>query len=152
MPAQFWRWVISKLLWQSAGFGRLWVTGLVDPGRAFDELADKPAPAWGLAAVALRFGVTSLTTVEPLRRRKRLPFWRSYLPFLPDERYYAAERCFLPLFGLGAWLAMSGLAHQVLRRSRTPAPFAQVLNIVGVGMLIPVPPLWLWDWSSSYPR
>ena len=128
-------------------FVRVWGTGLRHPSRALDEVAHKPAPWWGLAAVTVRFGITSLTTVELLRRKRRSPFWRSYLPFLPAERYYAAERFFLPAFGLGAWLAMGGLAHGVLHRSGKPASFARVLNLVGMGMLIPMPPLWIWDWS-----
>lgn len=132
---------------ETAAFARLWGTGLVRPGRAFDDLARKPAPWWGLAAVALRYSITTLTETVPLHHRGRVPFTRPYLPFLPTERYYAAQRFFLPVFGLGTWLAMSAVGHGALRAMARPAPFAQVLNIVGLGMLIPMPPLWLWDWS-----
>lgn len=139
--------MLAALGGATADVGRVWVIGLVRPDRAFDALGRKPAPQWGLVAVALRFGVTSLTTLQLLQRRRRRPFWRSYLPFLPTARYYAAERFFLPVFGLGAWLAMGGLGHVALRRMGQPASLAQVFNIVGVGMLIPMPPLWLWDWT-----
>ena len=77
----------------------------------------------------------------------RKPFEPSYLTFLPTERYYAAQVFFLPLFGLAVWLLMSGVVHVVLRLAAHESDFDQVLNIVGMGMLVPMPVVWLWDWS-----
>jgi hypothetical protein len=34
---------------------QLWLLGLVNPSRAFDELSKKPAPSWGFWAILLRF-------------------------------------------------------------------------------------------------
>ncbi len=41
---------------------------------------------------------------------------------------------------------MSAIVHLVLRLAGNVSDFDQVLNIVGMGMLIPMPLVWLWDW------
>ncbi len=133
-------------------FTCLWITGLIAPARAFDELKWKSAPSWGLWAVTTRFVVTSLTETVPLHALGRTPFAPSRLPFLPTRRYYAAQRFFLPVYGVAMWLTMGALGYGVLRwngrlgRVGRQARFAEVLNVVGMGMLIPMPALWLWDW------
>lgn len=128
-------------------FLRVWATGLVNPARAFDALKSESAPSWGFCAVATRFAVTSLTETVPLRLLRRKPFVRSWLPFLSTREYYAAQQFFLPAYGLAIWLLMSGLGHGALRWKGQPARFDLILNIVGMGMLIPMPALWLWDWT-----
>jgi len=42
---------------------------------------------------------------------------------------------------------MSAVVHVVLRLAAQKSDFDQVLNIVGMGMLIPMPVVWLWDWT-----
>ena len=80
-------------------FVKVWILGMFSPARAFDELKAKPAPAWGLAAVMIRFLFTSLTTILSLHLLGREPFVPSYLTFLGTETYYRAEIFFLPAFG-----------------------------------------------------
>ena len=127
-------------------FARLWMTGLFAPTRAFDDLKTKPAPSWGFWAVSTRFVVTSLTETVPLHALGRVPFAPSRLPFLPTRKYYAAQRFFLPVYGVATWLIMGGASYGLLRWKGRRARFDEVLNIVGIGMLIPMPVLWPWDW------
>ena len=63
------------------------------------------------------------------------------------ENYYSAEIFFLPVFGFAIWLLGSAIVHLVLRLSGKASDIDQVLNIVGMGMLIPMPVVWLWDWT-----
>ena len=128
-------------------FLQVWVYGLVSPSRMFEELQKKPAPFWGFRAILIRFVVTSLTTTLALYLLDHLPFWPSYLTFLPTENYYAALIFFFPMFGLAAWLLMSAIAHIVLRLTGKASDFDMILNIVGMGMLVPMPFVWLWDWT-----
>jgi hypothetical protein len=90
--------------------------------------------------------VTSLTTTLALLVLEREPFQPSYLTFLPTEDYHRALLFFFPVFGLAAWLLMSSVAHLLIRLVGRPCDYDQVLNIVGMSMLIPMPLLWLWDW------
>lgn len=46
----------------SAAFVRLWLGGLLHPGHSFDLLGGKPAPYWGVAAIAIRWLGSALTT------------------------------------------------------------------------------------------
>lgn len=140
---------ITRLMPSSAAiksFTRLWMTGLVAPTRAFDDLKRAPAPSLGFWAVTTRFVVTSLTETVPLHALRRVPFASSRLPFLSTRHYYAAQRFFLPAYGLATWLMMSSLAYGLLRWTGRQARFDEILNIVGMGMLTPMPVLWPWDW------
>jgi len=123
-----------------------WFLGIIKPTRMIDELRSKPAPFWGLWAVLIRFIITSLTTTLALYLLKRLPFSQSNLTFLSIEDYYLAEIFFLPLWGLGIWILMSSIAHLALRITHKQSNFDIILNIIGMGMLIPMPLLWLFDW------
>jgi hypothetical protein len=78
----------------------------------------------------------------------RLPFAPSRLTFLPMEHYYRAEILFLPLWGLGIWLLMASLAHVFIRLTRKGSNFDQILNVIGMGMLVPMPAVWLFDWTA----
>lgn len=124
-------------------FLQVWLAGLSSPSRAFEELQSKPAPLWGLWAVLVRFTGTSLTTILALHLLGRVPFAPSSLTFLAAENYYAAEIFFLLLFGLAAWLMMSSITHVVLRLGGKASDFDRILNVVGVGMLTPMPAVWL---------
>jgi hypothetical protein len=127
-------------------FVRVWWLGLIRPVRAFGELGTMPTPWWGLSAVLIRFVITALTTTLALLLLGREPFQPSYLTFLPTGDYYRALVFFFPVFGLVAWLLMSCVAYLSLRLAGRVCDFDQVLNIVGMSMLIPMPVLWLWDW------
>jgi hypothetical protein len=130
-----------------AGF-RVWLLGITNPSVAFDELRKKPAPAWGLWAILIRFVITSLTSILALYLLDRRPFINSYLTFLSEENYYAAEIFFLPLFGVGGWILGSGVVHVILRLAGKDSQFDWILNVVGWGLLIVMPVVWLLDWTS----
>ena len=128
-------------------FLHVWALGLINPFRAFEDLKSKPAPRWGFRAVVIRFVATSLTTTLALRVLGRVPFAPSRLTFLTTENYYGAEIFFLPMFGLAVWLFGSAIVHVVLRLAGKESDFDEVLNIIGLGMLIPMPVVWVWDWT-----
>lgn len=129
-------------------FFRLWWLGIVDPAGAFEHLRHKPAPAWGLWAILMRFVVTSLTSILALHLLGRRPFYDAYLTFLPAERYYAAEVFFLPVFGLAGWLLSSAVVHLILRLAGRESDIDWILNVVGWGLLVVMPVVWLVDWVS----
>ncbi len=112
------------------------------------ELHSKPAPLYGFIMVLIRFVITSLTSLLALYLLHKLPFAPSRLTFLPNEEYYRAEILFLPLWGIGIWILMGGLAHLATRLMRKAGNYDQVLNIIGIGMLTPMPFLWLFDWLA----
>ena len=127
---------------------RLWIDGIARPFNMAAKLGDKTTPNVGLIAVVIRFTITSLTTLLALYLLSRVPFAPSELVILPTEKYYFAEMFFLPLWGLGIWILMSSLAYLVLRFTNASNDFDKILNIVGIGMLVPMPFLWLWDWTA----
>ncbi len=43
---------------------------------------------------------------------------------------------------------MSSIVHVILRLAGNASNFDQILNITGMGMLIPMPVVWLWDWIA----
>jgi hypothetical protein len=88
-----------------------------------------------------------LTTTLALLVLGKAPFQPSYLTFLPTKDYYQALVFIFPFFGLAAWLLMSSVAHVLIRLTHRECDFDLVLNIVGMSMLIPMPLLWLWDWT-----
>ena len=126
-------------------FVQVWLSGLIHPARSLDELKDKPAPQWGLLAVLIRFILTAFLVTLPLYLLGREPFTPSSLTFLATKNYYMAQVFFLPIFGVTTWLLMSAFAHVMLRLAGKESNFDQVLNIVGIGMLIPMPVTWVWD-------
>ena len=128
------------------GFFGVWFSGIVNPSRAYDLLKDKKAPELGLYAVLTRFLGTSLTTILLLFLMQYKPFQPSYLTFLSTQNYYKAEIFFMPVFGLFIWLLMSGTAHLIFRLSGRSSDFDKLLNVVGFGMLVPMPVVWVWDW------
>jgi hypothetical protein len=130
-------------------FFRVWWLGITNPRVAFDELGRKPAPAWGFWAIAVRFVVTSLTSILALYVLDRTPFVASYLTFLPtDSTYYLAEVFFLPVFGLGGWVLGGGVVHVILRLAGRESDFDWVLNVVGWSLLTVMPAVWMLDWVS----
>jgi hypothetical protein len=126
-------------------FVQVWLSGIINPTRSFEELKGKPAPNWGFWAVLIRFIPTSIIVILPLYLLRREPFTPSSLTFLATSNYYMALLFILPIFGVMIWLLMSALAHIVLRLAGKSSDFDQVLNIIGLGMLIPMPVIWIWD-------
>ncbi len=125
-------------------FFKVWFLGIIKPSHAFNELRKKPASNWGFWAILISFLGTSITTILALHLLGRRPFEHSYLNFLSDRNYYVAEMIFLPIFGFAIWILTSGIVHLVLC---LVGNFDQILNVVGMGMLIIMPAVWLWDWS-----
>ena len=126
----------------------LWIDGITKPFKMAARLSDSPAPAVGLAAVLIRFAATSLTSILSLYLLGRLPFVPSELTMLPTERYYLAEMFFLPLWGLAIWTLMGSFVYLCLRFTRARSQYDKILNIIGMGMLVPMPFLWIWDWAA----
>jgi len=129
-------------------FIRLWWAAISKPLKMIEELAKKPAPLSGFLMVLTRFIITSATSLLALYLLHRLPFAPSRLTFLPIEKYYGAEIFFLPVWGIGMWLLMAALVHLLIRLARRTSNYDQILNIIGMGMLTPMPFLWLWDWAA----
>ena len=107
-------------------------------------LPDAGRPKAGLAAVVTRFVVTDLVETLPLALLGRQPSIPAKLP-IPPERHYRAQLVFLPMFGVGSWLLMGAAAHGLLRLTGERSDLGRVLDVIGAGMLIPMPPLWLSD-------
>ena len=129
-------------------FIQVWLLGLVNPSRAFDEVRKKPAPLCGFWAILVRYVVTALTTTLALHLLGRTPFLPSYLTFLPTENYFTAEIFFMPVFGLAVWLLGSAVVHLCLRLAGRPSGFDWILNVIGFALLIVMPVVWLLDWLS----
>lgn len=122
----------------------LWLRGLVRPSEVLRSLPDSGGPTVGLAAVLTRFAIQDVAQTLPLALLGRQPFMPAKVPLRP-ENHYRAQVFFLPVFGLGEWLLMGGAAHTVLRMSGEESDVRRVLDVIGVGMLIPMPPLWFGD-------
>lgn len=127
---------------------KLWFLGITNPRTAFAELRKKPAPLWGLWAVLIRFVTTSFTSILLLYLLNRKPFVTPCLSFLSEENYYAAEIFFLPVFGVLGWLLAGSVVHIILRLSKKTNDFDWILNVIGWGLLIVMPAVWLLDWIT----
>ncbi len=123
---------------------RWWARGLVHPGAAMRALPVTGWPRAGLAAVVTRFIVQDLVETLPLALLGREPFTPTRLPVRP-ERHYRAQLVFLPLLGIGEWLVMGGVAQGVLRVAGARSDLGRVLDVLGAGMLLPMPVLWVCD-------
>ena len=123
---------------------RWWARGVADPVAVMRELPESGRPKAGLAAVVTRFTVQDLVQTLPLAVLGRRPFRPGRLPVRP-EHYYRAQILFLPAFGTGQWLLMGAAAHGLLRLAGERSDLSRVLDVIGTGMLIPMPPMWLCD-------
>jgi hypothetical protein len=121
-----------------------WVRGVVDPVAVMRALPSAGWPKTGLVAVAARFTVQDLVQTLPLALLGRRPFIPAKLPIAP-EHHYRAQLVFLPVFGMGQWLLMGETVHGLLRLAGERSDLSRVLDVIGVGMLIPMPPLWACD-------
>ena len=123
---------------------RLWVQGALHPVAAMRSLPDTGRPRVGFTAVLARFAVQDLAQTLPLALLGSRPFTPAKVPVRP-EHHYRAQVIFLPGFGLAEWLLMSGAAQAVLRLTGQQSDVRRVMDVIGLGMLIPMPPLWLAD-------
>ncbi|MBN1399447.1 MAG: hypothetical protein JXA74_01345 [Anaerolineae bacterium] len=128
-------------------FFQVWLSGYYSPGRFARGLLDRPAPQWGLLAVGLRAALISLGLYLPLHLLGRTPPLRSYLPFIPTERYYGALVWITPLVLVAQWLLDGALTHVLLRLLRRPSDLDQILNIYGLSALVVGAFLMVWDWA-----
>jgi hypothetical protein len=128
----------------AARLARRWVAGVVDPAGAMRALPRSGGPRAGLAAVLTRSLVTDLVETLPQALLRRRPFTPTRLP-LPPERHYPAQLVLLPAFGVALWALMGTATHARLRLFGQDSDLSRVLDVVGVGMLIPMPPLWVSD-------
>ncbi|MFH1084750.1 MAG: hypothetical protein V1772_03160 [Chloroflexota bacterium] len=127
-------------------FLRLWVLGYRSPARYAEALRSAPAPRWGLYAVIARGLMGGLLLYLPLQLMGRVPPLRSYLAFLPTERYYGALVWLGPLVFLAHWLMAGGLTHVVLRLSGRASDMDVILNLSGMTALVVATILLAWDW------
>jgi hypothetical protein len=127
---------------------KLLIDGIRRPVKMADALAKAPAPAMGLQAVLFRFILTSITSLLALQLLHRLPFAPSELVNLPIEKYYFAEVFFLPVWGVAIWVLMSSVVYLVLQLGKITVDYGKILNAIGIGMLVPMPVLWVWDWIA----
>jgi hypothetical protein len=117
---------------------------MVDPVAVMRALPDVGWPRLGLVAVVTRFTVQDLVQTLPPALLGRRPFIPAKLPVRP-EHHYRAQLVFLPVFGMGLWLLMGGTAHGLLRLTGERPDLGRVLDVIGVAMVIPMPPLWVCD-------
>ena len=123
---------------------RWWVRGLDNPVAVMRALPEAGWPKAGMVAVVTRFTVQDLVQTLPLALLGRRPFIPARLPIAP-ERHYRAQLAFLPVVGMGQWLLMGVTAHGLLRLAGERSDLSRVLDVIGTGMLIPMPTLWLCD-------
>ena len=129
-------------------FIRLWVTGYLHPGRAFEALREKPAPLWGLVAVLLRGAILALLWFLPRARMGLQPSMPSGLAAIPTETYYWSSLWLFPVFELAKWLLLGAVAHLILRLAGKPNDYDAILNVTGVAAIIIEPVLLAWDWIA----
>lgn len=127
-----------------AALARVSVRGIVEPAAAMRSLPTSGGPEVGLAAVLVRFAVQDLVETLPLALLGRRPFRPAKVPIRP-ENHYRAQLLFLPAFGIAEWLLMSSAAHCLLRLTGQESDVRRVMDVIGVGMLVPMPALWLAD-------
>ena len=124
---------------------KLWFTAYINPCKFADELAISPAPSWGFFAALQRGLMDSLLIYLPMCLLRRVPPTRSYLSFIPDEKYYGALLILGPIVLLAEWLLSSSLMHLILRLGKRFSDIDKVLNISGFSALAIGSVLILWD-------
>ncbi len=127
-------------------FFRLWLTGYLHPGRAFEALRDKPAPHWGLYGVLLRGLIMGVVWYLPRALMGLRPALAPVLPFPPVESYYWHALWYFPVFELAKWLLLAAIMHLALRLLRLPSDYDVLLNLSGITALIIDPAIRVWDW------
>ncbi len=126
---------------------QLYVTAVVHPARAFDEIRCKPAPLWAFKVLLffnLLISATSTLARYLLGQDLLMP---SALTFLPDEHYLLAQIFFLPVVRMTHWLLSAAIIHLGIRLAGKPSNMDQILNIAGVIYLVVMPYTFLVDWT-----
>lgn len=126
------------------GAARQWGVWMAAPAGLMRALPRHGPPSLGAAAVLARFVVTDLLETIPRAVQGQAPFHPTSLP-IPPERHYRAQSLYLPAFGLAQWLLMGGVAHGLLRVAGQQSSLPRVLDVIGAGMLLPMPALWASD-------
>lgn len=129
------------------GFLKCWLTSYFNPGRAFENLKDKPI-YWGISGVLACWIGRSVLIILPLYLLGYEPLTESWLAFLPTEHYYLAEIFFLPVLGLLQWLTAGSFMYLLLRFVKGIRDFDTVLNYTGMAALIVFPAGLLLDWVT----
>lgn len=117
---------------------------MIAPASLMRSLPEEGPPLLGGAAVLTRFVVTDLVETIPQAVQGRVPFYPTKLS-IPPEHHYQAQSLYLPVFGVAQWLIMGGVAHGLLRLTGQRTQFSRVLDVIGTGMLLPMPALWVSD-------
>jgi hypothetical protein len=123
-------------------------TGIYNPRLVLIELDSRDSLKTGITFVLIRFIITTLTSPLLLYLLGRVPFASSQLVNLPIKSYYFAEIFFLPIWGIFIWLLMGSFTYLLLRLINKNIVIDKIFNIIGLGMIIPMPLLWLWDWTA----
>jgi len=129
------------------GFIQVWATGYVSPVRMVEALRSRPAPQWGFWGQLLRALLDSFLVYLPVTLMGRIPPTPSNLSFVSTEHYYGALLLLTPIVLGAQWLMAGAFIHVVLRLSRRPSDFDQILNIVGMAGLVVGAFLIPWDWA-----
>ena len=130
-------------------FIRLWFSGYYHPARMMEELGSRPAPQWGFFGQLIRAAMDSLLQYLPLAMIGRVPPTRSFVPFLPTEKYYWHLIWLSPIVLAAEWLLPAAFNHVVLRFSGKRSDFDQLLNIGGMSALVVGAFILLWDWTIT---
>lgn len=125
---------------------RLWAMGYVSPGRMVGELRSRPAPHYGLLAQLVRGLLDALLLYLPMALLGRVPPLRSYLSFIPTERYYLALVFLAPLVLEAILIFQSAFVHLALRLLGRRSDFDAIINICGMAALIVGAVILPWDW------
>jgi len=126
---------------------QLYVTAVLHPARAFDEIRSRPAPLWAFKVLLffnLLISATSTLARYLLGQGVLMP---SALTFLPDEHYLLAQIFFLPVVRMADWLLSAAIIHLGIRLAGKPSNMDQILNIAGVIYLVVMPYTFLVDWT-----
>ena len=116
-------------------FFRLWLTGYLHPGRAFEALREKPAPHYGLYGVLMRGLIVGLGVV-PAARRHGPAAEHGADPALPAGRdLLLARPVVLPGVRVGQVAAEAAIMHLALRLIRMPSDYDVLLNLSGITAL-----------------
>ena len=127
-------------------FLNTWVLGYYYPYRFIENLKDKPAPQWGLAAQILRGLLDAIALYLPLALLGRQPSFPSWFTIIPTKYYYFGEIVIAPVFLICQWLLICTSIHICLRLLRRQSDIDQILNISGMTALVVGTFLIVWDW------
>ncbi len=127
---------------------QLYLTAVLHPTRAFDEIRSKPAPQWAFKVLLIFNLLISATTTLARYLLGQAPLMPSALTFLSDENYLLAQIFFLPVVRMAAWLLGSAAVHLGIRLAGKPSNMDQILNIAGVIYLVVMPYTFLIDWTA----